>query len=131
MLNNGNGTACDSVTVIARSTTDRFLARCTCGCLHLVWDSASLSLLADDLHKLLKHPPQVDQSVAAVFEMREDPYGGYQVWAGAGGIRVNQREMRDLVILLHQGAAHLKDDLGPQTLMDSGPHQLDARKLTN
>lgn len=131
MLDEPPGASCGSVTVIARSNTERFLARCTCGCLHLVWDSVSLSLLAEDLQKLQDHPPHADQAVAAVFEMREDPYGGYQIWAGSGGIRVNPREMRDMVILLHQGASYLSADSGGQSPIEAGTGRLGAGELSN
>lgn len=131
MFSEGASASCGSVTVIARSNTDRFLARCTCGCLHLVWDSASLSLLADDLEQLLDHPPQADQAVAALFEMREDPYGGYQVWVGAGGVRVTEHEMRDMVVLLHQGAAQLKAATVSQSGLRTGTSQPGGGELPN
>ncbi len=97
--------SCGSVVVIARSGPDRFLARCTCGCLHLVWDNASISLLEADLQRLIDNPPRTDQAVSQRFEMREDPYGGYQVWAGSGGLRVPASEWREMVSLLKRGAA--------------------------
>ncbi|MBX3144029.1 MAG: hypothetical protein KF813_09760 [Trueperaceae bacterium] len=97
--------SCGSVVVIAKSGADRFLARCTCGCLHLVWDNASISLLESDLFKLIANPPQADRAVDKRFEMRADPFGGYQVWAGSGGLRVPQAEWSEMLSLLEHGAA--------------------------
>lgn len=97
--------SCGSVVVIAKSGPDRFLARCTCGCLHLVWDNASISLLESDLCQLVANPPQDDRAVDRRFEMRADPFGGYQVWAGSGGLRVPSSEWTEMLTLLERGAA--------------------------
>lgn len=99
--------SCGAVTVVATAGADRFLARCTCGCLHLVWDNASISLLEADLQHLLDNPPQDDQAVAKQFEMRSDPFGGVQLWAGSGGLRVPAGDWRGLMSLLELGAAQV------------------------
>lgn len=84
-----SSSACGPVTIVASLGKDRFVARCTCGYLHLVWDNASLSLRLRDLQQLLASPLRQEPSIAAQFELRLDPVGGIQLWAGTGGIRVN------------------------------------------
>ncbi len=84
-----SSSVCGPVTIVASLGKDRFVARCTCGYLHLVWDNASLSLRLRDLQQLLASPLRQEPSVAAQFELRLDPAGGIQLWAGTGGIRVN------------------------------------------
>lgn len=87
-----SGSSCGPVTIVASLGKDRFVGRCTCGYLHLVWDNASLSLRLRDLQQLLGTPLRQEPTIANQFEMRLDPAGGLQLWAGTGGIRVSTLE---------------------------------------
>lgn len=95
-------TRCGAVTVVARLSENRFVARCSCGFMHLVWDNASISLRFRDLKRLLHNPLQPNQVSARQFEMRQDPFGGIQVWAGTGGIRINSGERLSFKHMLQQ-----------------------------
>lgn len=70
--------------------------------MHLVWDNASISLRFRDLRRLLQNPLQQNQVSARQFEMRIDPFGGVQLWAGTGGIRVSSGERLALEHMLQQ-----------------------------
>ncbi len=94
--------SCGAVTVVASLSENRFVARCTCGFMHLVWDNASISLRFRDLRRLLQNPLRQNQVSARQFEMRIDPFGGVQLWAGTGGIRVSSGERLALEHMLQQ-----------------------------
>lgn len=89
---------CDSLKTIAKITPNRLLGHCSCGCLHLVWDHATIRFHDTELRHVLSqflsqrelapdhHPPQE-----------------VHVWLQHAGLKMSPHSFKQFVTLLEQG----------------------------
>jgi hypothetical protein len=96
---------CGELTMLSRLSSERFLARCACGCLHLVWDNATLRLHERDLPLIarsLTGAPSLGGVAVAC-----DPFGQVQVWLRSGGLRLGSADFHAFYTLIQDGATGL------------------------
>ncbi len=99
---------CGTLTVLAKLSSERFLARCTCGCLHLVWDNATIRLHERDLPLIARCLTGAPVSKLGGVTVRCEPFGEVHVWLLAGGLRLNSDDFHTFYTLLHDGVAGLE-----------------------
>lgn len=103
---------CGPLTLLASLSEHRFLARCTCRTLHLVWDNATVRLDERDLGSAVRYlqglfpGPGADVTLSA-------QKGEVQVWLLKAGFRLTPDEFRAFLGLLAQGLGRLGER--PQT----------------
>lgn len=106
-------------TLLASLSEGRFLAHCTCGTLHLVWDNATVRLDERDLGSVVRYlchefpAPGADVTLAA-------QGGEVQVWLLKAGFRLTPDEFRAFRGMLVRGLEALRD------LPGTHPHSGDA-----
>jgi len=99
---------CGPLTLLAKLSDARLLERCTCGCLHLVWDNATVYLDERDLGSVVRHlhtafpAPGADVTLTA-------QGGEVQVWLLRVGFRLTPDEFRAFREMLARALEALRD----------------------
>jgi len=98
---------CDTPTLLANINNHRFIAHCPCGCLHLVWDNATIRLDQADLGNVLcalQHPAPASRSHITV----SAEAGAVQVWLLSAGLNMTPAEFGAFQELLGRARAQLE-----------------------
>jgi hypothetical protein len=84
---------CGEPVTVASLDQDRFVAHCSCGCLHLVWRQLTLRM----------HTADVPKVIAQLTPMLEQQAGNsVHVWLGIVGLHLRHTEFEELMALLRQ-----------------------------
>jgi hypothetical protein len=102
---------CSRLTFLAKTSDTRFFALCSCGCLHLVWDNATIRLHQGDLENVvraLRSPPKGCSGKLLVRAAEGTVY----VWFLSAGLRFSVAEFerfREMLERAHQRLFHRPD----------------------
>ena len=110
---------CGSQTLLSSLCGTRFVTRCACGCLHLVWDNATVRLDGRDLGSVVRylHAPWPAPGAGLALTAREDDV---QVWLLAAGLRFSAADFGAFREMLTAALASLTTDPVTPSL-DSAP----------
>lgn len=90
---------CGELVTVAALDQDRCVARCACGCLHLVWRQLTLRMHTADVPKVLAQlTPMLAQQAG----------NGVHVWLGIVGLHLRHTEFEELLALLKQAQTALE-----------------------
>lgn len=91
---------CDQPVTLAKLSRDRYLALCSCGCLHLVWDHVTIRFHEADLRQVLAQLLSTASEPLA-------PAGEVQVWLHSAGLKLSPQTFKSLLELLSEAQAAL------------------------
>jgi hypothetical protein len=84
---------CGDLKTLATLDDERFVARCNCGCVHLVWRHLTLRMHASDLARVIA------QLTPA---LQQQAHSSVHVWLGMVGLHLYAAEFKALMALLQQ-----------------------------
>jgi hypothetical protein len=112
---------CGSFTTVAALDAERYIARCSCGALHLQWQNWTLQFQPDDLELIVrtlersqtlcaqdKNTFVLERGQYASYAVSLEASGAYRFWYGKSAVLLPREDwvaMRDLMTMARQSSS--------------------------